>query len=196
MQPEHHADHLIREGFGKYFAELPDHLGSEVFKTTRKRLRGNGLGDVDHAQEVFDRALIKCLDFLSKNGSEGIRNPRAWFFSVARNEATHYERELAHFDTGSVLSVIEGETDLLDATIYNPENVNAVFQEALQKLSPRHRQLIELDMVRRLSPPEIEKEMEIQSHAYFLKLKSQAFSALQAAVRIIFEKGVSSLIGL
>jgi RNA polymerase sigma factor (sigma-70 family) len=192
--PAHHSDDLVRVAFSPFFQEgLPPHLGSEVFKTARNRLRAEGFLDVDHAQEVFARGLTKGLEYLHKHGGPNVRQPRAWFHEICRNETTHYLKEMAMHDSGSVLSMIEGETDLLDSHLYDPERVNAIFREAIQQLPPRHRELIVLDLVKRHSPSEIEKAMGIHSHGYFLKLKSEAFSALRVAVKTLIEQGLGSI---
>jgi DNA-directed RNA polymerase specialized sigma24 family protein len=192
--PAHHANNLVNIAFSPFFGErLPLHLGSETFRTTRNRLRLEGFTDPDHTQEVFARALTKSLEYLHKHGGPSVRQPRAWFHGICRHETTHYLMEMAAHDSGSVLSLIEGETDVLNADLYNPEKVGALLRQAIQELSPRHRELILLDLVQRLPPAEIEKTMGIHSHGYFLKLKSEAFSALKHAVKALIEQGIGSL---
>jgi DNA-directed RNA polymerase specialized sigma24 family protein len=193
--PAHLSDDLVRVAFSPFLdGRLPPHLGSEAFKTTRKRLGVEGFTDVEHAQEVFARALTNGLTYLNKHGGASIRQPRPWFHGICRNEATRYLTEMAAHDSGSVLSLVDGDTDLLDANIYDPERVDKLLRNAIEQLPPRHRELILLDMVKRLPASEIEKSMGIHSHSYFLKLKSEAFSALKYAVKTLIEKGISSLL--
>jgi len=184
----------VRVAFSSFFGErLPPHLGSEVFKTTRSRLKVEGFSDLDHVQEVFARGLTKGLEHLHKHGGPSVLQPRAWFHKICHHETAHYLMQLAH-DSGSVLSLMEGETDLLDVSIYDPQRVDELLRKAFQQLPPRHRELILLDMVKGLSPAEIEKSMGLHSHGYFLKLKSEAFSALKLAVKTLIEQGISSLL--
>jgi DNA-directed RNA polymerase specialized sigma24 family protein len=193
--PAHHFNHLVHEAFSQFFEDrLPTDLGSETFKTTVSRLKIEGFPDTDHAEEVVARALSKGLEYVHKHGGASVRQPRAWFHEICRNETTHYLVEMAAHDSRSVLSLVEGETDLIDANVYDPKKVDALLREAIQQLSPRHRELILLDMVKRLPPAEIEKSMGIHSHGYFLKLKSESFSALKLAVKVLIEKGISSLL--
>jgi DNA-directed RNA polymerase specialized sigma24 family protein len=184
------ADELVCAAFSPYFRVVPDHLGSNVFKTTRARLKSKRLPSVDHAQEVLQRSLLSALEFLDKNGGSSVRHLSGWFHRIARNETTRYLVELAGEDAGAVLSLVEGQTDLFDHQIYCPERVNELFRQALQRLSPRHREFIYYDLVRCLPAAEIECAMGIHSHGYFIRLKSEAFSALRQAVKSLIEKGI------
>src|SRR4026209_2903663 len=104
--PAHLSDNLVHAGLSPFFGErLTPHLGSEVFKTTRSRLKVEGFPDVDHAHEVFARSLTKGLEHLHKHGGPSVRQPRAWFHEISRNETTRYLREMAAHDAGSVLSL-------------------------------------------------------------------------------------------
>jgi DNA-directed RNA polymerase specialized sigma24 family protein len=191
--PAQLADVMVWEAFFPFFGEhLPQHLGSETFKTTLKRLSVEGYPDVEHTQEVFARSLTKGLGFLDGHGGESVRNPRPWFHTICRHEATRYLIDADAHDSAAVLSLMEGDTDLFDATIYDPQRVDELLRKALDQIPPRHREFIRLDLAERLSAPEIEKRMGIQSHRYFLKLKSEAFSLLREAVKVLIAKEISS----
>ena len=193
--PAHLADVMVWEAFFPFFGNrLPHHLGSETFKTTYKRLSVEGFLDVEHTKEVFSRSLTKGLGHLNRHGGESVRNPRAWLHRICRNETTHYLMEADAHDSTAVLSLVEGDTDLFDVTIFDQQRVDELMRRALGQLPPRHRELILLDLVERLPAPEIEKAMDIQSHKYFLKLKSEAFSLLRHAVKVLIGKGISSLL--
>lgn len=195
IDPAHLADELVWAALSPYFPDrIPPNLGSEVFKTNRIRLRDEGLPDVDHAQEVLARSLTNALEYLHRHSGEAIRQPRAWFYKICNNEITRYRREAFAQDSESVLSLVEGQTDLLDVNIYDLQRINTIMREAIQQLPPRHRELILLDMVHRLSADKIEKTMGIHSHSYFLKLKSESFSILKNVVRKIIEEEISSLL--
>jgi len=192
----HMASHLARAAFSPFFGPsasfeaFPPLLGSEVFKTIRARMKAKGLPDADHAQEVFSRSLIKCLEHLNKHGAGSVRHLRSWFHAVAHYESARYLMEVARIDAGAVLSIEEGKTDLLDST--QPEKIEEIVRQAMAQLPPRYRQFIELDLIGRLSPAEIEKSMGINSHAYFLKLKCAAFSGLRSAICKLLETSIEA----
>ncbi len=193
--PAHQADDLVREGFSPYFGErLPPCLGSETYCTTFKRLHNEGFGDVEHAQEVFARALTNGLDHLHNHGGLSVRQPRAWFHAICRHETYHYLRELAAGDAASVELLVEGETVLPKVELLDQKRVLALVHEAMKELAPRHREFILLDFVEQLPPEEIQRRMHIQSYGYFKKLKHQALSALKLAVKALLEHGISSLL--
>jgi len=190
--PAHHFDKLVQEAFYGFFGDrLPPGLGSETFKTTHSRLRREGFPDFEHAEEVVDRALAKGLEYVHNHGGPGVRQPRAWFHKICHNETTHYLMELAACDSTSMNSLMKGETELRDTSIHGPARVHALLREAIQQLSPRHRELITLDLVKLLPPAEIEKAMGIHSHGYFLKLKSEAFASLREAVKELLDNSLS-----
>jgi RNA polymerase sigma factor (sigma-70 family) len=192
--PAHRFDELIQVAFSPFFGNsVPPILGSEAFKITRSRLSSKGLPDPDHASEVVDRALIKSLEYLNVHGGESVRQPRAWFHRICRNESARYIREVM-YDSESVISLAEGETDLLDVNIFDHQMVETLLRSALEHLPPRHRELIRLDMVERLPAPEIEAAMGIHSHAYFLKLKSEAFTSLKQQLKNLMEQRISSIL--
>ena len=106
--PAHHFNRLVHEAFSLFFGErLPADLGSEAFKTTFCRLKVEGLLGVDHVEEVVARALAKSLEYVHKHGGSSVRQPRAWFHEICRNETTQYLIEMVAHDSGLIHSLME-----------------------------------------------------------------------------------------
>jgi hypothetical protein len=167
-EPAHRADVMVWEAFLPFFGErLPHHLGSVAFKTTRKRLSAEGYPDVEHTEEVFDRSLTNGLGYLNGHGGESVRNPSSWFHTICRHETTRYLIDADAHDSAALSSLVDGETDLFDVTIFDPRRVDERLRQAIDRIPPRHRELIRLDMVERLAAPEIEKRMPSKATAIF-----------------------------
>jgi DNA-directed RNA polymerase specialized sigma24 family protein len=79
-------------------------------------------------------------------------------------------------------------------TLHAEKRILAIIRQAEEKLPPRHRKLVHLDLVEGLSAEEIQERMQIHSHLYFKKLKHEAFAALKRAVKAELANGVGSFV--
>lgn len=171
----------------------PAGLGEEVYKAARKKLASYGFSGADHAEEVFSNILTAIIKYAAKRGGSGsVRQIRPWVHAISRHEVSRYLKDVSRFEPLKFLAVVEG-TELWSANLGSEREALRITAKAIDGLSPRRKELILLDMVERLPAEEIERRMKIRSHAYFLKLKCEAFSALKAGMKAIVEEEIGCL---
>ncbi len=178
--PAHAAGALAQEAFIPFF-DLSPELGREIYLTIRRRLRANRYLGEEHADEVFQQTLCDAFLYLSRHGGAAIRHTRGWLHRVSRNATLHYLEARSEVDspaiTTSLDTLLEGEAQLAD-TSSTSDDLELV-RRAIAGLRPRHQQIIRLELVDCLEDAESQKEMGIDSNAYFRKLKCEAHHALK-----------------
>lgn len=181
-----HAEVILLGALTPYFGDrLPENLGSQTYSAIRRHLGKEGYSDDSHAEEVFARTLVSSMEFLARRGGDTVRDPRSWFLAIGRNSTIKYLKELTPLI--ELQAGLDGEICLTEAGQFTEDQVQQTVLRALENLSPRHRELIRLDLGECLSPGEIQRRMGIKSRGYFKKLKSSAFAALRNALRTIID---------
>lgn len=177
--PAHAAGALVQEAFLPFF-DLSPELGRELYLTIRRRLRANCYLGEEHADEVFQQTLCDAFSYLSRNGGAAIRHTRGWLHRISRNATLHYLEARSEVDspaTTSLDTLLEGKAQLADTPSAGDDL--ALIRRAIAGLRPRHQQIIRLELVDCLEDAESQKEMGIESNAYFRKLKCEAHHALR-----------------
>jgi DNA-directed RNA polymerase specialized sigma24 family protein len=185
-----YADRLVSSLSVYFRADLPPHLGREAFNVIKTRLRSEGYLDPYHTEEVFSKALGDAVKYLHRHGDTDIQHPRAWFRVLCRRVGTEYLTEMTMQTAYSLNSVLEGDAELSQASPLSEERSLEIIRQAIAQLPPRYHQLITLDLIESLPPAKIQKAMQLKTKSYFLKLKSEAFSALRRAIQILIEEGI------
>jgi len=170
---------------------VPQHLGREAYCVTKRRLMAEGFPDRYHAEEAFSMALTNAIKYLSSHGGDKIRQPRAWFHTLCRRACVDYLKDLTVQSTYTLSSLIEGE-GLVDPSVSDERTLRLV-RRAFEQLKPRHRQLVELDLVKCLPPAKIQEEMGLPTNGAFRVLKHEAFVALREALRVLIDSGIGQL---
>lgn len=177
--PAHAAGALVQEAFLPFF-DLSPELGRELYLTIRRRLRANRYLGEEHADEVFQQTLCDAFSYLSRNGGAAIRHIRGWLHHISRNATLHYLETRSEVDspaTTSLDALLEGEAQLADASSASDDL--ALVYQAIAGLRPRHQQVIRLELAEGKKDAEIQREMGIESNAYFRKLKCESYRALR-----------------
>ncbi|MBZ5623422.1 MAG: sigma-70 family RNA polymerase sigma factor [Acidobacteriia bacterium] len=136
-------------------AELYDRYGRLVYSLILRVVRDTGIAE-DLVQETFMRVWNRAQGIDAQKGSMG-----AWLLAVARNRAIDYlrsaggrERNALEFEeTDHPALYTDMERDILSS-----DNARRV-KTAVEKLSPNHRQVIELAYFEGLSQTEMAERM-------------------------------------
>jgi DNA-directed RNA polymerase specialized sigma24 family protein len=177
--PAHAAGVLVQEAFQPFF-DLPPELGRELYLTIRRRLQANRYLGEEHADEVFQQTLCDAFSYLSRHGGAAIRHTRGWLHRISKNATLHYLEARSEVDSPAnppLDALLEGEALLADGPSAGDDLARVL--RALEALRPRHQQVIRLELVEGLEDAESQKKMEIESNAYFRKLKCEAYRALK-----------------
>ena len=195
--PAHWAETLTKEAVTPFLeGRFSPNLGRKTYHWIRGQLFPEGIGDHSHAEEIFDRALSDAYAYLHRHGGDKVRHPDSWFYAICRNATTRYLIELS--PNLPLEALIEGDKSYIQ--LQHVQNASRsqeqMFQELLEtmeKLSPRHREFLRLDICECLPPNEIQQRMGIRSANYFRRLKSEAFKALRIAYKAALAHGIDSL---
>jgi DNA-directed RNA polymerase specialized sigma24 family protein len=184
--PAHIANDVVREALSPFFHghdhPLPDNLGRELYCTLRGKLHRAGLGGDDHAQEIFSMALVDACDYLKRHSAKDVRLPRPWLHRICYTAFCHYLESLRPKDAPTLTPLLEGEVGLqVDAPVASEERIMEMVREEIERLAPRFRRFLWLDLVEMLPPEEIQELLGV-TEAYFRKLKCQALAALKDAL--------------
>ena len=137
-------------------AELYDRYGRVVYSLVLRVVRDSGIAE-DLVQETFLRLWNRAQAFDAHKGSIG-----PWLLAVARNRAIDYlrsasgrERNSLEFEeTDHPALYTDMERDILTS------DKTRIIKAAMAKLSPNHRQVIELAYFEGLSQSEMAERLE------------------------------------
>jgi RNA polymerase sigma-70 factor, ECF subfamily len=135
--------------------ELYDRYGRLAFSLILRVVRDAGIAE-DLVQETFLRVWNRVGGFDADKGAIG-----PWLLAVARNRAIDYLRSTSGRERNN-LELEETDHPALyrdmESEIFNSDRARRV-KVALQKLSPQHRQVIELAYFEGLSQTEMAERM-------------------------------------
>jgi RNA polymerase sigma factor (sigma-70 family) len=186
--PAHAADAIVHEAFTPFFTgALPPSLGREIYLTIRRRLRASRYVGDEHADEVFQQVMFDAYSYLARHGGgHEIRHTRGWLHRISLNATLHYLSEHPQADSSSpssLTALLEGEIQLPDSSASSDlERV----RQAIDRLRPRHQEVLRLELVEGLPAKEIQRRMNILSNAYFRKLKCEAAKALREEISNLY----------
>lgn len=136
-------------------AELYDRFGRLAYSLILRMVRDTAIAE-DLVQETFLRVWTRIHSLDTAKGSIG-----PWLLAIARNRALDYLRSRAARDS-KALDLDETENPALyqdaEAGLLNSDRVRRVAL-AMQKLSPNHRQVMELAYFEGLSQSEMAQRM-------------------------------------
>lgn len=192
MSDPHHAGHLLYQALSRFFPRLAPHvlhsLGQEIYSCVAKRLHREGLRRED-AQDVFQDVLLAATRYLQRHGGDSVSELRGWLHTIARNSAAHHLKKL--FGTKekpyptmvSLESLLEGEAEYYlppapPVMTHDGDELERLICQAIHRLHGRNREFAERHFIRRQSPEEIIRAMELPSHRSFQRLQRQTLKLL------------------
>ena len=137
-------------------AELYDRYGRLAYSLILRIVRDAGLAE-DLVQETFLRVWNRAQAFDEQRGALG-----PWLLAVARNRAIDYLRSSDGRMARSAYELVEMENPALFANLENEilsSDQARRIREALTKLNPTHRNVIELAYFEGLSQTEMAQKM-------------------------------------
>jgi RNA polymerase sigma-70 factor (ECF subfamily) len=135
--------------------ELYDRYGRLAFSLILRIVRDAGIAE-DLVQETFLRVWNRVGGFDAEKGAIG-----PWLLAVARNRAIDYLRSASGRERNSLELEETDHPSLyrdMESEIFQSDRARRV-KAALQKLSPQHRQVIELAYFEGLSQTEMAERM-------------------------------------
>ena len=150
----------------------------ETAKAVSRRTGAQRADAEDAAQEAYLRVRGK---------GEGVHNKKQYVNQTAVNEFNREKRgPVARTTSDEALDTMEAAVQTLDDRLIQQENETQV-KEALQKLSPQHRKLIELKFFCGWSDKAIQRELGQTDGGYRI-LKFRALRALKQELPISLVK--------
>jgi RNA polymerase sigma-70 factor, ECF subfamily len=141
----------------KAMAELYDRYGRLVYSLIFRIVRDSAVAE-DLAQESFLRVWNRIQGFDARRGALG-----AWILAVARNRAIDYVRSVDGRMARSAFEAVDLENPALFADlereVLSSDQVRKI-RAAVEKLSPHHRQVIEMAYFEGLSQTEMAERLK------------------------------------
>jgi RNA polymerase sigma-70 factor (ECF subfamily) len=164
------------------FAKLYRHYVYRIHAFAQRRAGSREIAD-DVTSATFEKALRKLPEFRPRGGGFG-----AWLFRIAANELTDHHRREARprSDRGQrAMSMMQPADDDVDPLILDDDRSRV--RLAIERLSPRHQQAINLRYLADLSNEEAAAAMGL-SRPHMAVTLHRAVAALR---RVLSEEGVS-----
>ncbi|MFE9601413.1 sigma-70 family RNA polymerase sigma factor [Streptomyces hokutonensis] len=142
-------------------------------------------GDVHRAEDILQETLLRCWKSKNLTDGEGMA-VRPWMFRVARNLVidAHRTRKArpAEIDGTSWLNDMPSEADDIDRVLSS-----MVVRDALQELSPAHRQVLEATFFADCTTQQAADELGIPRGT----VKSRVYYALRSLKPALQQRGLA-----
>ena len=143
---------------------------------------------------MFCRSLNHAADLLRPGDGAAIHAPERWLLDIARRQLFDYLQECSERDSFTTMSgLLKGELALSADALLDEKTVSALVLRAIDTLSPEHRALLRLDLMKKLPEEEIRKSLDIPDQGLFRALKVESFAALRSALQALINKGIDTL---
>lgn len=155
------------------------------------------IGDLSHAEELAQEAFIRVYTNIDRYVEKGKFS--SWVYTIAGNLAKNFLRDKSHFTEISIDKEIqgqEGEVSLLDIIAdkgrtpqeeTQKEEIDKIIQQGINKLKPKHREVIILCDIQGLSYEEAAKILKCPSATVGSRL-SRAREYLARILKVLNKK--------
>lgn len=133
----------------------------------------NMVGQYQDTEDLVQDIFIKTYQALSKYNSKKA-SFRTWLYRIASNHTINYVNSSsykAHVSTDVDLSLLEGDDDILEATIKD-EQMNRIVQAMKSVLIKKHQRIVSLHYFSGLSAKEISEALGIPDKTVYKALKT------------------------
>jgi RNA polymerase sigma-70 factor, ECF subfamily len=141
--------------------------------------RGLSRGDVQQAHDVVQDSLVRAMRawhaFVPHEGALSVKHAvNCWMFRIVHNTFVHIYKKNKRGRLLPEKMLAEGAIDEFDHISDDPRNADVgagdEVLEAVARLLPHHRQVIEMHYLQEMTPPAIALELGIPKNTVFTRL--------------------------